>query len=110
SFYREVTAYLEQWDHVHRPQFEAVRIVGDRWDPHAQAMRDALLRSGVPFGSYEPDSEQGRALLVEAGADGPLPIAVLFNGRVLIQPSTNDVAAGLGVNADPVGTRYDVTI
>jgi thioredoxin reductase (NADPH) len=110
SFYREVTAYLEQWDHVHRPQFEAVRIVGDRWDPHAQSMRDALLRSGVPFGSYEPDSEQGRALLAEAGTNGPLPIALLYNGRVLIQPSTSDVAAGLGVNADPVGTRYDVSI
>lgn len=110
SFYREVSAYLEQWDHVHRPQFEAIKIVGQRWDPHAQAMRDALLRSGVPFGSYEPDTDEGRALLAQAGTDGPLPIAVLFNGSVLTQPSTGDVAAGLGVNADPVGTRYDVTI
>ena len=73
-------------------------------------MRDALLRSGVPFGSYEPDTDEGRALLAQAGTDGPLPIAVLFNGSVLTQPSTGDVAAGLGVNADPVGTRYDVTI
>jgi thioredoxin reductase (NADPH) len=110
SFYREVAAYLEQWDHVHRPQFEAVKIVGKRWDPHAQAMRDALLRSGVPFGSYEPDSDEGRALLAQAGTDGPLPIAVLYNGEVLIQPSTIEIAGGLGVNTDPVGERYDVTI
>jgi thioredoxin reductase (NADPH) len=110
SFYREVSAYLEQWDHDNRPQFEAVKIVGERWDPHAQAMRDALLRSGVPFGSYEPDSDEGRALLAAAGKDGPLPLAVLFNGRVLTAPSTGDVAAGLGVNTNPVGARYDVTI
>jgi len=110
SFYREVSAYIEQWDHLNRPQFEAVKIVGERWDPHAQAMRDALLRSGVPFGSYEPDSAEGRALLAEAGTNGPLPIAILFNGRVLKAPSTVEVAGGLGVNTDPVGTRYDVAI
>ena len=110
SFYREVSAYLEQWDHVNRPQFEAVKIVGERWDPHAQALRDALLRSGVPFGSYEPDSDEGRELLAAAGKDGPLPLAILFNGRVLTAPSTGEVAAGLGVNTNPVGTRYDVTI
>jgi thioredoxin reductase (NADPH) len=110
SFYREVSAYLEQWDHAHRPQFEAVKIVGNRWDPAAQAMRDALLRSGVPFGSYEPDSEQGRALLAAAETDGPLPVAILYNGRVLTQPSTIDIAGGLGVNTDPVGTRFDVVI
>ena len=110
SFYREVTAFLEQWDHVHRPQFQAVRIVADRWDTHAQGLRDALLRSGVPFGSFEPATEEGKALLAEAGTDGPLPVVVLFNGRVLTQPSTSDVAAGLGVNTDPVGTRFDVTI
>ena len=39
----------------------------------------------------------------------PAP-AILFNGRVLTAPSTGEVAAGLGVNTNPVGTRYDVTI
>ena len=57
-----------------------------------------------------PTLTRAASCLAEAGKDGPLPLAILFNGRVLTAPSTSEVAAGLGVNTNPVGTRYDVTI
>ena len=110
SFYRAISKYLDEWDRGHRPQFQAIRIVGDRWDAAAGALRDSLYRSGVPFGFYERESEEGRALLEQVGVEGPFPVAITHDGRALAQPTAHQIAAALGVNTDPVGKSFDLTI
>src|SRR4051812_18863055 len=47
SFFRAIGQFIEDWDREHRPQSEVLRVVGDRWDPRAQNIRDRLFRSGV---------------------------------------------------------------
>ena len=49
QFCHAVTELLDEWDRSNRPPFEAVSIVGDRWDPYTHGMQDALQRSNVPF-------------------------------------------------------------
>jgi thioredoxin reductase (NADPH) len=111
SFYYGVAKFLDEWDRGHRPQFQAIRIVGERWDQEAQELRDTLYRSGVPFGSYDLESEQGRALLEDFSAqDGPFPVAIVHDGQVLHRPTPSQIAAALRVNTDPVGERFDVAI
>jgi thioredoxin reductase (NADPH) len=111
SFYFGVAKFLDEWDRGHRPQFQAIKIVGERWDADAQELRDTLYRSGVPFGFYDLESEQGQTLLDEYGAsDGPFPVAIVHDGQVLHRPSPSQIAAALRVNTDPVGERFDVTI
>ncbi len=51
-------------------KFEAIRIVGERWAPISQKLRDILDRSTVPHGFYDHDSEEGRKILAKAGVDG----------------------------------------
>jgi len=41
----------------------------------------------------------GQALLERAGTSGPLPIAILHDGRVFVQPTAIEIAEALGVNA-----------
>lgn len=110
AFYHGVTKFLDEWDRTHRPQFEAIRIVGDPWDPYSVAMRDALHRSGVPYGFYDAGSEQGHRLLDKGGVQGPLPVAVLSDGRALARPSASEIATALGVNTDPAAQEFDVTV
>ena len=109
-FYRAVGRFIEDWDRLHRPQFEVIRIVGDEWDPAVHRIRDALYRSGVPAGFYGADSDAGRALTKQAGMAGPLPLIVTFDGRALARPSAADVAELLGVNIDPTGHEFDVIV
>jgi thioredoxin reductase (NADPH) len=110
SFYYAIAEYLAEWDREHRPQYEAFRIVGDPWDAPTHSLRDALYRSGVPYGFYDAASAEGAELLGQAGVAEPLPVVIAFNGRVLVQPAPVDLAAALGVNADPGAELFDLVI
>jgi len=110
SFCHAVTELLDEWDRNHRPQFEAVRIVGDRWDAYSHGVQDALQRSNVPYRFYEADCAEGRELLERSAESGPLPVAILFDGRVLPRPAPAEIADALGVNTDPGAEVFDVAI
>ena len=110
AFYHGVTKFLDEWDRTHRPQFEAIRIVGDPWDPYGHALREALHRSGVPFGFYDAGDERGRRLLEKSGVSGPLPVAIFPDGRALARPGGNEIAGALGINTDPTSRDFDVIV
>ena len=105
-FQLAIQELLDDWARQHRPRFELIRIVGERWSEVSQAFRDHLERGSIPYGFYEPDSAGGRALLERAGTSGPLPIAILHDGRVFVQPTAIEIAEALGVNAgvEAIGT------
>jgi thioredoxin reductase (NADPH) len=57
------------------------------------------------------DSEEGRALLGRVGVTGErLPVVVLFDGRVLVDPSNAELAQALGIKTRPEATTYDVAV
>ena len=110
SFCHAITELLDEWDRQHRPQFQAVRIVGDRWDAYSHGLQDALQRSYVPFGFYDADSPEGQELMKQTPTTSELPVAVLFDGRVLPRPTPVEIADALGVNTDPGAEVFDVTV
>jgi thioredoxin reductase (NADPH) len=107
-----VSALLTAWSRGRDvPRFEAVRIVGEQWSAPSHELRDLLQRNGFPYGFYTPDSERGRELLADAAQDGSrLPVALFFDGRVLIEPSRAEVAAALGVTIRPQQTTWDLAV
>ena len=110
SFYHAVTKFLEDWDKSNRPQFELIRLVGERWDAVTQSLRDALQRNGVSSGFYEHESDRGRALLESVGVTGPLPVAIFDDGRALARPTAIEIANAMGVNADVAAVDFDVAV
>jgi thioredoxin reductase (NADPH) len=110
TFYHGVTKFLDEWDRTHRPQFEAIRLVGDPWDPYVHGLREALYRSGVPYGFYDASTDLGQRLLAASGLAGPLPVAILVDGRTMARPSATQIAGALGVNTDPTAREFDVAI
>jgi thioredoxin reductase (NADPH) len=107
-----VSALLTAWSRGRDvPRFEAVRIVGEQWSARSHELRDLLQRNGFSYGFYTPDSERGRELLADAAQDGSrLPVALFFDGRVLIEPSRAEVAAALGVTIRPQQTTWDLAV
>ena len=109
--YPQVQEALSRWTKAHRPSHEMVVLVGEQWSPRCYELRDLLSRNSVPFGFYAADSEEGRRLLTEHSVEnGRLPVAILWDGRVLADPSNVDVAQGLGVSTRPDPGVYDVAI
>ena len=101
-FHRFVTEQLDEWGRSNLPGLEVVRVVGEEWAPRSHELRELLGRNGVPFGFYPAGSPDGQRLLAEAGAAGSaLPAVVLFDGRVLPDPSNAEVAQAIGVQTKP---------
>jgi thioredoxin reductase (NADPH) len=91
--------------------FEAIRIIGEQWNPRSHQLRDLLERTTVPFGFYDSESEAGRRILAQAGVDGSrLPVLCIHSGAVLVDPTNEQVAVALGARTTPEPGLYDVAI
>ena len=111
-FHREISGFLYEWSRLQRPVYEAVRVVGEPWAARSHELRDLLGRNGVSFGFYDAATPEGREVLSDAGLDEAprLPVAVVFGGRVLVDPSNRDVAEALGVRSRPSSDECDLLI
>ena len=102
-FHEVVTGFLREWTRPYRWEANAVvRIVGERWSPRSHETRDLLERYAVPHAFYPVDSEGGRALLRSAGRTAErLPVWVLFDEHVLVDPSNEEAADVLNTVEGP---------
>ncbi len=109
-FHLAVTELLAGWASSNRPRYELVRVVGEEWSARSHEIRDLLDRNAVPFGFYPVGTEQGQALLGQAGPDATPPVIILFDGQVLPDPTNTELAAALGVRTRPGADQYDVAV
>jgi thioredoxin reductase (NADPH) len=111
EFHGMVADFLKEWGRVNRPAFQAVKIVGEAWSPRSSELRDLLHRNGIPAGFYQADTPEAQQLLRDAGVDGSrLPVAVVFGGRVLVDPSQRELSIALGTRSAPEHNDYDLAI
>ena len=110
-FHRAIGEFLDEWWRDRGTTFEMVRVIGEMRSARSHEIRDLLTRADVPFGFYATESEAGMTALVEAGVGAEqLPVVMMLDGRVLIDPSNRDVGAALGVRTRPESGTYDLTI
>lgn len=104
---------LDDWSAGHRPDFEGIRIIGQRWSAESNAMRDFLARNQVPFRWMEIDDDPDAQTLVELAAlpEVTLPVVILENGEVLVNPSFQTVASSIGLLGQPADqTVHDLIV
>jgi thioredoxin reductase (NADPH) len=110
--YLPVSEQLTEWLRATgQPGFVAIQIVGEQWTPRSHEIRDLLDRNAIPYQFHPHDSPAGQQLLRQAGQDGTrLPVLVLFDGRVLADPTNAEGAAAIGVATRPEPGRYDLVV
>ena len=87
------------------------RIAAEENSARAHEIRDLLTRFNTPFAFHQADSEEGAAILGEAGqASSRLPTAVRHDGRVLVDPTDGDLVKAVGGGTRVGETVYDVAI
>ncbi|MCK6210205.1 FAD-dependent oxidoreductase [Georgenia sp. EYE_87] len=115
EFHRTVSEFLDEAASRRGTSFEAVRLVGQRWDRRTQQLRDMFDRNHIPTGFYDVAKPDGRAILLGAGVSDPaLPVVLLHFRRdatVLQNPSDIQIADAFGL-FEPVrqDEEFDVTI
>jgi thioredoxin reductase (NADPH) len=102
---------LESWRASYRPPFEGIRVVGHRWSPASHELRDFLARNQMPFQwiDVEANPDEAAKHAVDTRADR-LPAVVMPDGEVLVTPTNQEVAAKIGLLADPGQPFYDLAV
>lgn len=111
QFHSLVTELLRDWQRQRHAQPEVVAVIGERWNARAYELRDLLQRSGLPFGFYDADSEEGRQRLERVGhLHGPFPVMIRFDGYVLTNPTNEATAHALGARHSSEEGIFDIII
>ena len=116
NLYPVVDELLEDWSAAFPPQFEGIRVLGNRWSPASHNIKDFLARNHVPYQWLDietagSDSEV-RALvdLLDEEETRNLPIVILPNGVRLQQPSLAELAEHAGFKTRATEAFYDLAI
>ncbi|HEY9379588.1 MAG TPA: hypothetical protein VIQ02_21125, partial [Jiangellaceae bacterium] len=115
EFHAAINDALVDWQVGQGVAFEAVRLIGHRYDERSVTLRDQFSRNSIPVGFYDVDTSAGQSALEDLGLTAPeLPVLVFrFTSppAVLANPTDFEIVDvfGLGEPLDP-DTVYDVII
>ncbi len=110
--YGVVDDLLDDWQATYHPVFEGVRVIGHRWSPRSNEIRDFLGRNFVPhlWLNVEGD-EAAKQLLDSTGADvASLPLVVFLDGTFLGNPPIVEIARKLGLKTKAEFPFYDLIV
>src|SRR5215218_7810368 len=116
NLYPVVDELLEDWEAAFPPQFEGIRVLGNRWSPASHNIKDFLARNHVPYQWLDietaaSDSEvRSLVELLDEEETRSLPIVILPNGVRLRQPSLADLAEHAGLRTRATEAFYDLAI
>ena len=111
KLYPVLDSLLELWQVSAAPAVPEVRIVGHRWSAPSFAARDFLARNLVPYRWLSADDAEAQRLLAAAGVtEADLPLVVTMDGKTLVAPSQQDLAASVGLAVSPASEFYDLVV
>jgi thioredoxin reductase (NADPH) len=109
QFHQAVSSFLLAWAEARRRAPHTIDVVGETWSGRAYELREVLGRCAMPHRFWLAGSEEGRAILADAGLRR-FPFLVMPDGRIMEDPSDEDIARASGTAIDPAGDRYDLVI
>lgn len=120
---------LENWGEAHKPPFEGIRVLGDRWSPQSHEIKNFLGRHQIPFQwidiAQRGADEQAKKLLHENPQEEPahkgadcaavkdgtgLPMVFFADGSRLAKPSVSEVAEKIGMQTRADKPFYDLLV
>jgi len=97
-FHRTITEFLLEWERATSLVTRELTVVGEAWSQRSHELRSLLVRNGVLHLFHASDSPRGRQILSEAGlSDSDLPVVLIHDGRVLVNPTNAELAEAYGV-------------
>ncbi|HEX9198237.1 MAG TPA: FAD-dependent oxidoreductase [Acidobacteriaceae bacterium] len=103
---------LEAWKQGYKAPYEGIRVIGLRWSPTDHTVRDFLSRNRIEYKWLDPEqAPEAIDILKEKGLDdAKLPVVLFGDGTALVQPSTMELAARIGLRTQAKEEFYDVIV
>ncbi len=109
-FHHAISGMLLEWTEAQRTSPHAVLVVGESWSGRAFELREVLGRCAMPHAFCLADSNEGRAMLAQAGDDARLPLLVFPDGTILKDPTNAELARASGSPVNPESMEFDLVI
>ena len=113
QLYPVIDDLLDDWSSKHRPAFEGVRVLGNRWSPRSYEIREFLARSQVPYQWLDIESAdpETHRLAESLGDDAAhLPLVLFADGTRAASPTNGELAAKIGLRMRAGLQFYDLVI
>ena len=112
KLYPVVTDLLEDWQAGFQPPFEGLRVLGHRWSLNDHRLRDFLSRNHVPYRWIDVSvGDEALTLLKDRGLDPQkLPVVLLSDGAVLVDPDLETLAGQVGLRVQAAQDFYDIVV
>jgi thioredoxin reductase (NADPH) len=108
-FHHAVSSLLLEWAEARHASPNTIYVVAEAWSGRAFELRELIGRCAIPHSFLLADSNEGRALVAEAG-EAKLPIVVFPDGTVLTNPSNVEIAKASGSPVHPERMDFDLVI
>jgi thioredoxin reductase (NADPH) len=112
KLYPVLDEILDDWQSFYKPDHEGTRIIGFQWSPKSHKIKEFLSGNLVPYIWMDIETnEHAEEFLKSASVvHSDLPAVILKDGTVLINPSLEDLAKGVGLRQQAEHKMYDVVI
>lgn len=107
-----LTDLLEDWQENVVPDYKGNKIIGYQFSPKSHHLKDFLSGNLFPFKwlDYQTSEEAKAILALNNIEESQLPVVFLENGEFLIQPSTEELGASIGLKTKASSDLYDTVI
>jgi thioredoxin reductase (NADPH) len=98
-FHRTVSEFLHEWARADvDAEARELAVLSPPGSTRGHELHDLLVRNGIPHVFHDSSSRRGAALLASVGITDPeVPVVLLLDGQVLLDPSNDELARAYGV-------------
>ncbi|MGB5380281.1 MAG: FAD-dependent oxidoreductase, partial [Acidimicrobiia bacterium] len=103
---------LDDWQAHADVPFDGISVLGTTWSPATYEIKAFLARNEVPyrFLDIERDTEAAATAAAAHATESRLPVVILPDDSILLQPSKPELAAAAGIHSTPEAPFYDLAI
>jgi thioredoxin reductase (NADPH) len=103
---------LDDWNAHFQPEFQGIRVIGDRWSPESHRIKDFLARNQIPYRWLDVEREaEAEQLMTYAKVQTPcLPLVLFPDGTHLVKPDNIQIAEKTGLQTQATKPFYDLAI
>lgn len=103
---------LDDWNAHFQPEFQGIRVIGDRWSPESHRIKDFLARNQIPYRWLDVEREaEAEQLMTYVKVQTPcLPLVLFPDGTHLVKPDNIQIAEKTGLQTQATKPFYDLAI
>lgn len=103
---------LNDWLAHFHPEFQGIRVIGDRWSADSHRIKDFLARNQIPYRWLDIERDpNAQKLLDYTKAETPcLPLVLHADGEHQAKPTNLQLAEKIGLQTQATNPFYDLII